>query len=274
MDDLPWEFLANPESACPLSIVRGIPTLRQPRALAVPLSILTAVASPSDLPSFTFDLEWGLLKSALAGVIKMGRISLNLLEAATETGLQSALAQHAPQVLHFVGYGCSNVRARAGKVFLHGQDRRSRAMTAEYLARLLCQHPAARLVVLEPGSTSTDFNPFADTARTLVRNGLDAVVALRRRLSGLAAMAFRQELYSSLASGATIDQSLVNVRRALAHDSESAEWDAPMLYTSSAVRKAELKVDRPLQSSGPVRELDLAPPVVPPEDGNGKGDPI
>jgi hypothetical protein len=160
-------------------------------------------------------------------------------------------------------------------------------MTAEYLAGLLRQNSATRLVVLDLGSTSTDFNPFAETARTLVRNGLDSVVALRRRLSGPAAAGFRQELYSSLAFGVSIDQSLVNVRRVLAHYSEAAEWDAPMLYTSSAARRVELKADRPMQRLETLRELDdpgeaapkfppkeshEAPPVVIPEEGHGKGD--
>ncbi len=247
LDDLPWELLANPEAVGGVSLVRSIPSLA-PLQDSVPpeaLRVLTVVASPTDMPAFDFDWNYGGSKG----------VSLKRLEEASEVGLRQALEEEHFQILHFVGYGRSNVRAMYGSLFLEGQGRRSRAITAEYLASLLRQRQSAapRLVMLEAGSSAAELNPFAGTARVLVRNGIDSVVAMRRRLSGLATMTFRQELYSSIASGISIDRSVVNARRALAQRCTDVEWDVPMLYTSSD--GGVIQVERPIPAERPSRDM-------------------
>jgi hypothetical protein len=264
LNDLPWELLANPGTG-DLSLVRSIPNpSRSPEpSPTLPLRILIVGASPTDLPPFDLDLQWEILRKALQDDIEAGRVSLERLKEASEAGLQNALAEGQFQVLHFVGYGRSKPLASYGSLF-EDQNRRSRAMPAEYLAGLLRQHSALRLMVLDVGSNAAGFNPFAETANILVRTGLDAVIAMRRRLSGPAAVAFHQALYSSLASGVTIGQSVVNARRILAQCSPDPEWDAPMLYASLEARTL---VPRDNSSKEPPAARELQPvdtPTVPP----------
>jgi hypothetical protein len=227
LDRLPWELLTDPGSANSLSLLRSSSSSICPQDMGTPepFRILAMVASPLEMPPFDFDWD-------LAGT---EGISIECLEEPNEASLQRALATKHPQVFHFVGYGRSNVSAGYGSLFLEGEGRRPRAMTAEYLAGLLCQRDRSipSLVVLEAGSSSSEPNPFAETARILSRNGIDSVIAMRRRLSNLAATMFRETLYSSLASGVTIDQSVMSARRALAQHGSQVEWDAPMLYTSA-----------------------------------------
>jgi hypothetical protein len=85
-------------------------------------------------------------------------------------------------------------------------------------------------MVLNLGRNADELNPFAGTARILVRNGLGAVVAMRRRLSGRATVGFYRELYSALSFDLSVEQSMVNARRLLAQRSREVEWGLPMLY--------------------------------------------
>lgn len=234
LDDLPWELLTDPGAGDFFSLVRNVPSPEPPRKplLAGPLRILAVLSCPADLPPFDTSREWESLQRALQGLVEGDRVSIERLKEPSEAGLRSALAQRPFQVLHFVGYGHSNPRVRHGSLFLEGQARHSRALTAEYLAGLLGRHPTASLMVLDMGGNTGETNPFAETARVLVRNGLGAVVAMRRRLSGESAVAFHRELYSSLASYRSIEQSVMNARCALAQRCLEAEWDAPMLYAS------------------------------------------
>lgn len=267
LDDLPWELLADPGSAGKLSILRSIPSPALPRkpAPAKPLRVLVVLASPTDLPPFDVAQKWEDLEHGLQDLTASGRLSFERLEEASEAGLRRALVQRHFQVLHFVGYGRSNLRARYGALFLEGQARRSRAITAEYLAGLLGRRPAARLAVLDAGGSTGDLNPFAETARVLVHNGLDAVIALRRRLGSTATIAFYQELYSSLISGYSIDQSVTNTRTALAQRTLEVEWDAPMLYISSG-DGVLFQVESPGQDRGVTRDIvTIGRPLDPPQ---------
>ncbi|HSS76751.1 MAG TPA: CHAT domain-containing protein [Thermoanaerobaculia bacterium] len=265
LDDLPWELLADPTSADNVSILRCIPSPALPRgpALAKPLRVLAILSSPADLPPFDVAQKWEDLELGLRDLTASGSFCCERLEEASEGGLRSALAQGSFQVLHFVGYGRSNVRAKYGSLSLEGQDHRSRAIAADYLAGLLGQHPAARLAVLDAVVSTGELNPFAEMARVLVRNGLAAVVAMRRRLSSAATATFCQELYSSLTSGLSIEQSVTNTRRALAQRTLEVEWDAPMLYISPG-NGILFQAESPRQNRRTTRDVTSIhrPPVV------------
>jgi hypothetical protein len=268
LDELPWELLATAESGGDLSILRWIPSLsstRQPPSDG-PLQILALVANPKDLSPFDVGQEWEVLDRALAGLQGQGRVALERLEEASEPGFQRALARRSFHVIHYVGCGRSNLQARHGSIFLEDQSRRSRAITAEHLAGLLEPHRTVRLAMFETGGIADPINPFAGTARILVRNGFDSVIAMRRRLGNAARMTFHQELYSSLADGSSIDRSVANARNALTRNSRKVEWDAPMVYTcreSSLVKSQDApegrRAVRDVSSRPGNEEPDAAP---------------
>jgi hypothetical protein len=233
LDNIPWELLAAPGSDDAILPLRHIPVPgRTPKvSVAKPLRIVAILADPADLPFFDTDREWETLTQSLESLITNNSVFVERLEDCTESGLRCFLSKQVVQVLHFVGYGRSNLQARYGSLFFEGDGRKARALSAEYLSSALC--PKTRLVVLDFGRQVDDFNPFSETARHLVRNGLDSVIAMRRRLSGPAARMFYQSFYSSLASGNSIDQSVATARSNMAEASQEVEWDIPMLYAAS-----------------------------------------
>jgi CHAT domain-containing protein len=269
LDDLPWELLTDPKSPDTLSILRYIPSQALPRepAAAKPLRVLAVLASPADLPAFDVAQRWEDLQRGLQDLIASGRLTCERLEEASEAGLRNALAQGHVHVLHFVGYGRSNVRARYGSLFLESKAQRSRAITADYLAGLLGRRPATRLAVLDSAGSHSEFNPFAETARVLVRNGLASVIAMRRRLSSAATITLYQELYSSLTAGRSVDQSVTNTRRALSKRTLEVEWDTPMHYTSSD-DDVPFEVENPGQRRRVTRDLTTIGKSVDPQSGD------
>lgn len=257
LDGLPWELLADPNSAGGLSLLRQVPAPDPLRdlALAAPLRVLAIIVSPSDLPPFDVNREWELLEEAFQPLTASGQALIERLEEGTEIGLQAALARKPFHVLHFVGYGRSNLTARYGSLLFEAQGGSSRAITAQHLAGLLGQHIDIRLTVLDLGKKVEGLSPFAETARAFVRGGVSSVVAMRRRLSAQAAKGFYRELYLSLASGLPVDQSVMAARNVLAKVSREIEWDIPMLYGADW-DKALLKIE----SSG--KDLRITRDVV------------
>ncbi len=115
---IPWELLADPAERMPFAtrhrLVRGFKTPGGARPLMVtpPLRILLAELSPSGLLRLPSQLEIKDIRDALEPVAAWRRISVDVLENATEDTLQDALreAKEAKQprpihVLHWIGHG-------------------------------------------------------------------------------------------------------------------------------------------------------------------------
>lgn len=237
LDDLPWETLFDVATvdgpAAPpddLTIQRHIPMAQLPREpLTAPLRILLALANPRDLPPFTPDRERWNLRQSLQPLLAAGVVKLDVLERADLRGLRrSGPSDH--DVVHFVGYGKSDLRARYGSLLLIGDGGAARAVTADYLGNLLVHDLAVKLAVLSVGSEEWESHPFGQTARTLIRCGLPAVVAMRRWLRAETAASFFGRFYASFASGQSVDLSVARARGGLAGSVAAGERAAPVLY--------------------------------------------
>ena len=143
LENLPWELLARPEAQGGVCLVRSVLSPGRPpaRLQPEPFCVLTIIASPADMPPFDFDWKLGGTAS-----------SVERLEEPSEACLHRTISAQPFQVLHFVGYGRSNAEARCGILFLEGQDRHSRGITAEYFASILCQRQQAMLSLGNPRS--------------------------------------------------------------------------------------------------------------------------
>jgi hypothetical protein len=270
LDDLPWELLFDSKSLGEFSVVRRVPSAGltgDPRQ-AKPLRVLACFPCPVDLASFDVEREWEDLQRSLHSLIQRGTVALERLEEASEAGLRRALSQREFHVLHFVGYGHSSLRTRSGSIFLEAQQKSSRAVTAGYLATLLNQYPSVRLAVFYIGGNDGVSNPFSETARTLVRKSMTAVVAMRHRLNSSSTVLFNQLLYASLELGLSIDQSVAKARQSLAEQSPEVNWDSPMLYMApgdgrlfEVDRRTEMQLATP---GNPEPEMDrpLAPAEI------------
>jgi hypothetical protein len=239
LDALPWEALKDDATGSFLAADPEVTFLRYvpadgppPMVVPTPLRVLVVLANPHDLPQFDTDREWSELQQTIRPLIEQGLVQLELLGGASERALRRRRAE-GHHVIHFVGSGSSDLNARYGCIYLHGDDRRSRAISSPYLGFLLARELPTQLVVFNPGSAVADPHPFGETARTLVRKGLPAVLAMKNRLCGADAARFFATLYRSLASGLFIDVSVANARRSLLGTGLEEALALPVLYAPS-----------------------------------------
>jgi hypothetical protein len=86
----------------------------------------------------------------------------------------------------------------------------------------------------QSGATGTS-DLFAGTAATLVRSGINAVVAMQFAVSDYAALAFAKSFYLALASGRRIDEAVRSGRIGiLGITRDTLEWITPVLYLGSS----------------------------------------
>jgi formylglycine-generating enzyme required for sulfatase activity len=242
---LPWEFLLEPRRDEYLCLSRETPLVRYleltqpvtPLLVAPPLRILGMVANPYDLPELDVALEKERLLRALAGAQQRGAaIEITWLAGQTVNDLQRALrsAEREPyHIFHFVGHGSFDAQRDEGVLWLADAQGRARALTAAQLARLLGDHRALRLVVLNAceGARGSALDVFSSTAATLVRRGIPAVLAMQYEISDTAALLLAEWFYESVAEGLAVDTAVAEARKAINLDNDrSLEWGTPVLF--------------------------------------------
>lgn len=242
---LPWEFLLEPRRDEYVCLSRDTPIVRYlelaqpvtPLPVAPPLRILGMVASPYDLPELDIDREKEQVERALMGVRQQGtQIEITWLQGQTAGDLLRALRQAEQEpyhIFHFVGHGSFDAQRGEGVLWLADEQGRTRPLTASQLARLLGDHRALRLVVLNSceGAQGSEQDVFSSTAATLVRRGIPAVLAMQYEISDTAALLLAQWFYESLADGLPVDMSVTEARKAITLENDrSLEWGTPVLF--------------------------------------------
>lgn len=242
---LPWEFLLEPRSDEFVCLSRETPIVRYlelPQAteslkVSGPLRILGLAAQPLGLPTLDVTLEKRRIEQALEQARARGAaIELHWLEGQTAADLQRALRpteRQAWHIFHFIGHGNFDEGRDEGVLWLADARGRGQPLGATQLARLLGDHKALRLAVLNAceGAQGGELDVFSSTAATLVRRGLPAVLAMQYEISDSAAILLAEWFYESLADGLPVDAAVAEVRKAisLAND-RSLEWGTPVLF--------------------------------------------
>jgi CHAT domain-containing protein len=176
------------------------------------------IASPYDLPELDVARERKQLEKALAGAQERGAaIEIHWLPGQTATDLQRALrrAEHDPyHIFHFIGHGSFDAQRQEGALWLADGQGRAWPLLATQLARLLGDHRALRLAVLNAceGARGNDLDVFSSTAATLVRRGVPAVLAMQYEISDTAALLLAEWFYESLAEGLPVDAAVAEAR--------------------------------------------------------------
>jgi CHAT domain len=238
---LPWEYLFDPGRADYLTLSSSTPLVRyiplpqamDPLVVQLPLRILAMVVTPDDLPGLDVEREKERLKRAVRDLTERGLVELVWLEGRTWRDLQQALRRETWHIFHFVGHGGFDAVNGEGLIVLADEQGKSHRLSATDLGRLLGDHDALRLAVLNSceSARADRIDVFSSTAATLVRRGTPAVVAMQYEITDEAAIEFSRSFYEAIADGMAVDASLAEARKGVALAiPNTLEWGTPVLF--------------------------------------------
>lgn len=227
---LPWELLHDEHSfvaldpSHPISIVRSLPQDEQSvvsKPFEPPLRILLVTARPQgegfiDPRSIAHELL-----DEIQDQVENGTIALEFLRPPTLKALRSRLGQteQPVHVLHFDGHGkFDEQQEKQGTLLFETETGLPSAIKAGNLANLLGTS-GVQLVVLtacQSAVGATD-DAFSSVAMQLLRNNVDAVVAMSASVLVVTASRYVEAFYRSLATGTSVPVAQEMARRAL-HD--------------------------------------------------------
>jgi outer membrane protein assembly factor BamB len=240
---VPWEFMYDSREHDYVALGRGSPVVRTrdlpqhapPQPIRLPLRLLGMASSPSDLPQLDVTHERNLLAQSLADLIENGAVSLDWLAGQGWVDIQEAMSRGPWHIFHFIGHGGFSEEKGEGVVALCTEDGSAHLVGATSLGRLLDDHFALRLVVLNSceGARSA-MGPMSSTADVLIQRGVPAVVAMQYQITDMAAMQFSHSFYAALARGQSTVASMSEARVAMSvKEEQSPEWAVPVLYQRS-----------------------------------------
>ena len=241
---LPWELLTDTAPGpgtvpefwgldLKRSLVRFIPASKPvtPVAAPTPLRILLAVAGPTDQRTLKTADEIARVRSALAPL--GNRIELVEMDHVQVSDLLPRLRETF-HILHFIGHGLFDTFTNTGHLIFETESHLSDPLDARRFGQLLAGS-TVRLVFLNACETSqtassTDAYGVADV---LVKVGVPAVVAMQTAVRDDYAVLFARHFYSGVAQGLTLDDCVVDGRRAvwLKAGAGQFDWAIPVLTT-------------------------------------------
>ncbi|MDX3842008.1 CHAT domain-containing protein [Streptomyces europaeiscabiei] len=228
---------------------------RAPDACAQPslIRLLVVCASPAEdeLPLLRAEVEI----KALLGLPEIA-VQTTVVNRATRGRLESAVGEHSdlPTALLLVAHGTYDDEIGKGVVHLETPDGGTDRVPSDLLSAMLLRVTGLRLVVLNlcSGADSAHTEPFSGLAQALIGGGVPAVVAMRGRVSDLAAGVFGPELLKGVAANLTIDEALARARRRISHVPEhtAVEWATPSLFLHEECRHGWLFKAREVRDDG------------------------
>lgn len=239
---LPWEVLHDGERFLALS--RSISICRRlaavadapPAGRARPLRILVTISSPRSLPWIDNAKERQQIEDALAPVMMLGNVSLEIAEDGSLDTLyrlyRAAAERGEPyDVWHFIGHGDSDEQTgRSTLVLTRGPDNEPHYADGFELGPLFHDYPPPRLVVLNGCKTACEFHRVASgVAAAIAGAGVPAIIAMQFVISDVAARTFSQELYGALIDGAGLPDAVTDARKAL-FCQQIPEWFTPVFF--------------------------------------------
>jgi len=240
--NLPWELLYDEgidqwvalKLDTPLVRYLRMPTQIAPLRVSGPLHVLTVVSDPSDVPHLDIDSEAAAVEGALRLLDESspGSVVAQTLRHPTPELLQRKLMELPWHVLHFIGHGEFDERTGTGMLVLEDEKGKARPITAERLSVML-QGRSLKLVILNSceGSRGGEDHR-SGLAQSLIAQGVPAVIAMQFPITDTAALAFSRMFYHAVVLGTSLENAVVEARRAIFQESE-LEWATPTLYLRS-----------------------------------------
>jgi tetratricopeptide (TPR) repeat protein len=238
---LPWEYLYDPRQSEYLCLSRSTPLVRypeiaqpiQPLTVTPPLRILGMIANPNDLDPLDVAHEQERMQQALATLQEAGLVELTWLKGQTWEDVQEAMWDGPWHIFHFIGHGSFDPRSEEGVLALADETGKTHLLPATHLGRLLANHGALRLVILNAceGGKSSSRDLFSSVAATLARRGIPAVLAMQYEITDQAAIQLTRTFYRALAHGLPVDAAVTEARTAISLSAaQTLEWGTPVLY--------------------------------------------
>ncbi|MBE2238851.1 MAG: CHAT domain-containing protein [Caldilineaceae bacterium] len=212
------------ETQQPLKPLDGEPRLR----------VLAMAVQPSNLDALDLAAERQQLTQALA---RLGDSAhLHWVEGQGWRDLQDALQRGDWHIFHFLGHGLFDPTTATGYLAFADAAGAADLRSAEEIARLLGDHNALRLAVLNACAGAQGGSHMnAGIAQQLVSAGLPAVVAVQQAIADREAIELARSFYTALGNGLPIDAAFAEARKALSLAApETLAWAALVLVTRSA----------------------------------------
>lgn len=240
LDQLPWEFLSDPELRQFLSLEQRIPIVRfydapgpaRRRELADGLHVLQIAQSARAAPVGNGAGDGAEPASqALIDLVAHKRVTIEYMHPGELA--RAALRSPIAQILHVEGEARHNPATGELGICLSADKPGTQWVTLEQLAKWLFANPNIRLVLLDANGTESGTRGAAALASELVaRQIVPAAIAPQFPLNPVYRAAFLHAFYGMLAKGALLDLAMTEGRRAIAAMGAPWEWGAPALYSA------------------------------------------
>jgi hypothetical protein len=220
------------------------------------LRILGMVVSPRDQRPLDMEREKQRVERAVENLQTRGLVELEWLPGQTWRDLQEAMWGGPWHIFHFIGHGGFDANTDEGFIALADSEGRTNCLSATLLGRLLDDHTALRLALLNSceGAKGSKLDIFSSTASVLVRRGIPAALAMQYEITDRAAIEFARMFYKALATGMPVDGAVVEGRKAISLAvTNTIEWGTPVLYMRA--------------SDGVLFDMALTQPVEAPPGG-------
>jgi hypothetical protein len=240
---VPWEFMidnSNIPLAMKYSFCRFLPRSFSLPSLTVPqgttLRMLITSALPKELAEkFPLDIqkEVDTVRAALKHLEIKNGIHITELPHLTSSKLSDAVKEIDPHIVHYVGHGI--IENGRGALVLENDEGERSDMSATILAATLVDSNV-RIIVLNSSHTSNmSVNMISSIAPALMAVNIPAVIATQGSFSDIGGLEFSRKFYQALGSGKSIDQCVIEGRKAIMQLSGqySNDWGVITLYLRS-----------------------------------------
>lgn len=251
LHEVPWELLYDGQPGEHLGFVALCPQVLfaryitqagpvQPAAVPGPLRVLAAAACPAGQHALAFERDFADLRAGLVGAVVDERAGVGA------AGLREHLTREPVHVLHLVAHGGLVGKPPRFKLSLEGPDGKPEWVDGPFVADVIADQPALRLVVLSVCHSGTP----GGLAHALARLNIPAVLGYRTRILDRIAVRFGRALYEHLRDR-PIDQAVRDARLHLFGTDRELDWALPVLYlrTEKAVLTASAGTYRPAPSA-------------------------
>jgi tetratricopeptide (TPR) repeat protein len=241
---VPWELLYDPVAGSFLArdgpFVRGLSLTEPTRPLTVqpPLRLLVIDAFPRGVLAVQQQLEAAGIRSALANLVRRGRVEVDTLPRASLSRLQATLrkAEQAGRpfhLLHFIGHGRIDRTTGSTQLLFEDGQGDPDPVAGDALVDVVGRH-GLRLVVLNACQTAraSAMDLTRGLAPALLRSGVPAVVGMQATVLDDTAVTFSRELYAAIGDGRPVDVALTEARRLArgAGPGRAADLGIPVCY--------------------------------------------
>jgi len=242
----PWESMHDGNQFLSMSpgksIVRVIEVLKPRVAIpsVTPLRVLLTISSPRSLPWLDGERERQRIEAAVAPLVTLGSMELAIAPDGSMNTLRrmvaSADAAGRPfHGWHFIGHGEFDPGKERGTLAMTDEKHEVQRVGGWDLSVVFRNHPQFRFAILNAceGARTSQRGTMFGVATSLIESRIPRVVAMQLPISDRSAIVFAEELYGSLADGASFDEAIAEGRRGILFRPDATEWITPVVFMAA-----------------------------------------